>query len=236
MHFSDKQVLSFDCYGTLIDWETGIWETLDPYFRSKGIVVEREALLALYAEFEPAEEHAGGFKRYREVLRGVLSRFAAHLGFSVAPEEAYLLADSVGAWPAFPDSVAALARLAERFKLVILSNVDEDQIRRSAALLGDPFTWIYTAERIGSYKPAAENFSFLIRALAGEGFGVGDLVHVAQSKFHDVVPALDAGLQTVWVNRRRGKAGSGATPVAVVEADLEVGSMGELVRLVSVLS
>ncbi|MEE2640697.1 MAG: haloacid dehalogenase type II [Planctomycetota bacterium] len=225
MDFSGFKYLSFDCYGTLVDWENGILDALSGPFSDYRKVDPVEVLQA-FAHHE-AEVEAGEFLTYREVLTQVYSRICRQFGIDDSNQRR--LADSVACWVPFPDTKPALAKLSERFKLVILSNVDEQMFARTEKSLGVPFFRVCTAERIGSYKPCPENFRFLIEELGGDR---STILHAAQSLFHDHVPARRSGLKTVWVNRASRLEGLGATPPAEAEPDFEVTSMSELAELV----
>jgi len=202
--------ISFDCYGTLIDWETGILGALRPWVQSAHSAVEAtdRELLQLYARFE-AEEEGGPYRTYRDVQRTVLERIAGELGVpSPDGDTRDLISDSVGTWPPFPDVVEALQGLAQSHGLVILSNIDQSMFAKSARLLSVEFTRVLTAEDIGSYKPNPRNFERLFAEVAPPG----DILHVAQSLFHDHVPAKAAGMTTVWINRPSVLPGQGLTP------------------------
>lgn len=203
--------LSFDCYGTLIDWESGIAAVLGPWARRTDAAVTDEQVLVAYAEHEAAVERESPATRYPDVLREAFHRTGAMLGFPVTDADADALGTSVPDWPAFPDSAAALARLKERYSLIILSNVDRASFAGSSRRLGVVFDEILTAEDIGSYKPAPANFAALQTRVVERGQS-GRLLHVAQSLFHDHVPAQAAGLPSVWIDRRRDQPGWGATP------------------------
>ncbi len=225
--FAAKRVLSFDCYGTLIDWEAGILATLGPILADHGVTVDAERLLALYGELESAAER-GPYASYRRLLTTVLRGLGERLGFAPSEAEQARFAHSVGDWPPFADTPAALAALKRRFRLAIISNVDDDLFARTNQKLGVAFDWIVTAQQVGSYKPSLENFH---QALARIGLPKEQLLHVAQSLFHDHAPAKRLGLDTVWVNRRHGKTGAGATPRADARPDLEVPDLATLARL-----
>lgn len=229
------RALSFDCYGTLIDWERGILTALGEVFEARAIHADPEDLLEAYARIEPRVEEQA-FRPYREVLALVLEELCEDFGFPVSPDERATFAASVPTWPAFPDSAAALARLAERYRLFVLSNVDADLFDGSAERLGRPFTAVYTAGEIGSYKPDPRNFEHLVARLgADHGIARGELLHVAQSRFHDVAPASALGLATCWVDRRgdAGTAGGGATAPSTAEADVTVPDMAALAGLLT---
>lgn len=227
MDFSHTHTLSFDCYGTLIDWERGILACLRPWLSRHAANLSDDEVLRLYGQFEPAAE-AGAFRPYKAVLASVMLAFADHLGVALAPGEERLLAASVGDWPPFPDTVAALTRLSTRYTLVILSNVDEDLIAQTRLHMPVPFARVLTAERIGSYKPHPANFHALVASMQGREAG---LLHCAQSRYHDIAPAKALGLSTVWVDRRHGKVGEGATPPSEAQPDAVVHSLAALAEL-----
>jgi len=225
--FTTKRVLTFDCYGTLIDWESGLLATLRPILRGHGAMATDEELLALHAELESAAE-AGIYQPYRQVLMAVLRGIGDRRGFTPSEAEQSRFADAVGDWPPFADTRGALQALARRFRLAIISNTDDDLFARTARQLGVEFDWIVTAQQVRSYKPSLNNFR---QALARIGLPGEQVLHVAQSLFHDHVPARQLGLQTVWVNRRRDTAGPGATPRATARPDLEVPDLMTLARM-----
>ena len=203
--------LTFDCYGTLIDWETGLADAFRPILLAHGIEVDDEDLLARYARHEAAAE-AGPYLRYRDVLatalRGVLGEFEAE----PTAGETKAFSGSVSEWPAFPDSAAALRRLKTRFRLGVITNCDDDLFAASNRRLGVEFDWIVTAQQVGSYKPDERNFQ---AAFARLGLPRERILHVAQSLFHDHVPARRLGLTSVWIDRRHDKPGAGATPASI---------------------
>lgn len=213
-------VLTFDCYGTLIDWETGM---LAAFARALPGVPADDALLARYATHEARLEH-GPFLSYRQILAGALRGVAEDLGRAVSDEAAAAFADSVRDWPAFPDSGPALARLHTRFRLAVVTNCDVDLFAASHARLGVRFDEVITAQQVGSYKPSHANFKAAFRAL---DLPPDRVLHVAQSLFHDHVPAKELGLTTVWIDRRHGRAGAGATPPAEATPDLRFLSMAD---------
>ena len=212
MTLADFDALSFDCYGTLIDWEAGIAAALRPWAAAHGLALSDEGLLLAYSAHEAAEEAAHPTALYPEILAGAMRALGAQLGIPVGDQEAAAFGGSVPAWPAFPDSHEALARLARRHKLIILSNVDRASFAGSNLRLGVTFTSILTAQDVGSYKPSPRNFEALAAECERLGIAEGRLLHVAQSLFHDHVPAKAAGLPTVWINRRHANPGWGATP------------------------
>lgn len=196
--------LTFDCYGTLIDWETGIWDALQPLIHRSGRddIVRRCALEA-FAEIENAREAETPDMRYPQLLQRVHAGLAARFGMTTSAQLDRNFADSIAHWPAFGDAADALRRLKKRYRLVILSNVHRDGFAASAAKLGVHFDAVYTAEDIGSYKPAAANFDYMLERL-NAGFNVGreEILHTAQSLFHDHAPANAFGLANAWIDRQ----------------------------------
>ena len=227
MELASFDALSFDCYGTLIDWESGIAAVLGPWARARGLDLDDEALLAAYSGHEARAEAEHPGDRYPLILARSFRDLGRELGAEVAGDDAGRLAGSVPDWPPFADSHAALAALARRYQLIILSNVDRDSFAASNRRLGVTFTSVLTAEDIGSYKPSPRNFAALLAEAGRLGIAPGRLLHVAQSLFHDHVPAQQAGLPTVWINRRHSRPGWGATPApaAGVSPDAEFPSM-----------
>ena len=220
-------VLTFDCYGTLIDWESGILAGLRAIVDAHGVQAGDDDLLERYARAE-ADVEAGDYLRYREVLARSAGRVAAELGVTATGEELAAFGGSVGEWPAFPDSHGALARLGERYRLVVITNCDDDLFAASSRRLGVTFDDVVTAQQAGSYKPSHRNFELAFERI---GLPRERILHVAQSLFHDHVPAKALGLSTVWVNRRHDRAGGGATPPADATPDLVVPSMAAFADL-----
>jgi 2-haloalkanoic acid dehalogenase type II len=212
MNLTDFEALSFDCYGTLIDWEAGIGAVLARWAREQGLSVGAEGLLEEYARAEARQEEQTPEALYPEILRASMRSLGASFGVDVTPEQSERLAMSVADWPAFPDSPSALAALSRQYKLVILSNVDRCSFASSNARLGIRFDAVITAQDVGSYKPALRNFEILVETVRSMGVEQGRLLHVAQSLFHDHVPARSVGLPTVWIDRRGELEGWGATP------------------------
>jgi 2-haloacid dehalogenase len=203
--------LTFDCYGTLIDWERGILAALKPHFPG----AEEQDLLERFARHEAVLE-AGPYLSYKEVLAGCLRALGEELGFTPTDEQARAFGTSVTDWPAFDDSPQALQQLKQRFKLAVITNCDDDLFAASNRRLGVEFDWIVTAEQARGYKPRTENFAFAFERI---GVPRERILHVAQSLFHDHVPAKALGMTTVWIDRRHGKAGGGATPPADAQPD-----------------
>jgi 2-haloacid dehalogenase len=213
--YGSVEVLTFDCYGTLIDWEAGIAAGLGAVTRAHGRDVPDEELLATYAGHE-ARLEAGPYLRYREILAHACRAVCADLGIEPTDQEAAAFAGSVGEWPAFPDSADALRALAGRYRLAVITNCDDDLFDASNRRLGVTFDWVITAQQAQSYKPSHRNFEHALNLIARPREGI---LHVAQSLFHDHAPARELGLRSVWINRRAGRAGSGATPPAAASPD-----------------
>lgn len=197
----DFRVLSFDCYGTLIDWETGMWDALQPLVA--GSRVAKRDVLGAFGDYETHHEQANPDAPYPEVLARVHHDLAGHFGLETSNELDRAFGASIPDWPAFPDSQAALAELKQRYRLAILSNVDRASFAASNRRLGVEFDAVYTAEDIGSYKPDPANFAYLLERLdASFGLAPEDLLHTAQSLYHDHVPAKALGLATAWIDRQ----------------------------------
>jgi len=227
MLITEFDAISFDCYGTLIDWESGLAAVLGPWAAARGLALSDEELLAAFGGHEQRAEAADPGALYPDILRRSMMALGRDLGAEVTAQDADRLATSVPDWPPFPDSAAALAELGSRFKLIILSNVDRASFAGSNRRLGVRFDSVLTAQDIGSYKPSPRNFDALLAEATRLGVGEGRLLHAAQSLFHDHVPARRAGLRTAWINRRHGRPGWGATPAppADVTPDWEFPSM-----------
>jgi 2-haloacid dehalogenase len=225
--FTDYHALTFDCYGTLIDWEAGILNALRPVLPAHGIERDDEALLEAYARHEAALE-AGPYLTYRDVLAGSLGKLGEELGFTPSDEELEAFSGSVVDWPAFDDSADALQQLKRRFRLGVITNCDDDLFAASERRLGVEFDWVITAQQAQSYKPSVRGFE-----LAFERIDVprARILHVAQSLFHDHVPAKQLGMTTVWIDRRAGREGFGATPSASAQPDLAVPDMRKFADL-----
>jgi 2-haloacid dehalogenase len=224
IEFGAFDAMTFDCYGTLVDWETGILAALRPVLGSASADVGDDDLLEAFGRAESSIE-AGPYHRYREVLALVAREIAAERGVAPSDEAIAAFGGSVVDWPPFPDSAAALARLHDRFRLGVITNCDDDLFAASARRLGIDFDWVITAQQAGSYKPSERNFQL--------AFGRIDvprsrILHVAQSLFHDHVSAKRLEMTTVWVDRRHGRPGSGATVPAEVTPDLTVPDMATL--------
>ena len=228
MRLSDFNALSFDCYGTLIDWESGLAEALRPLQQRSGATSEE--LIDAYGPVEHAAEEEFPGLRYSELLEKVHQRLSEQFGVEPDAHAERAFGESVGDWPAFPDSTEALRYLKQHFKLIILSNVDRASFARSNERLGVEFDHIFTAEEIGSYKPDLRNFEYLLARLGDAGIAKDQLLHTAQSLFHDHAPASRMGIASAWIDRRHDKAGSGATvvPDPMPRFDFRFTSLGEM--------
>jgi 2-haloacid dehalogenase len=218
------EYLTFDCYGTLIDWESGILAALRPILESHRVAVEAEAILSAYAELEQAAE-AGPYQKYRLILEGIVGQLGERFGFEASAEERASLPESISHWKPFPDTVQALKSLKKSFRLGVISNIDRDLFSQTVALLENPFDAVVTAEEVGAYKPAHKNFLFAQEKL---GLKKASWLHVAQSKSHDIVPTRELGISNVWVNRQTGRTTGAVVPVTI-RPDLEVKTLAELV-------
>jgi 2-haloacid dehalogenase len=215
LDYTAFDALTFDCYGTLIDWEAGILAGLRPAVRGDGASPTDDELLEVYGRAEAAIE-AGPYRRYRDVLETCFRQVCEHFGAQPNDEAAGAFGGSVADWPSFPDSAAALRALRSRYRLGVITNCDDDLFAASNRRLGVTFDWIVTAESVGSYKPDRGNFD---AAFATIGLPREHILHVAQSLFHDHVPAKSLGMSTVWIDRRHDRTGFGATPPAAVTPD-----------------
>ena len=234
MKLTDFDALTFDCYGTLIDWESGIASALRAWAGGRGIAADDNELLEAFSRHENRIEAEHPATLYPEVLERTLRDVAADYGISASAEEAKIFGASVAHWPAFPDSAAALAYLKNHYKLVIVSNIDRASFAHSNAKLGVDFDLVITAEDVGSYKPAPAHFERAFADLGKLGVPKEKILHTAQSLFHDHVPAKNRfGMTSIWINRRQGKPGGGATqkPPEEVTPDWEVSSMAAMVAV-----
>jgi 2-haloacid dehalogenase len=224
--FEHFEVLTFDCYGTLIDWETGLWNAMGPVLIAHQVTVTRDTALEMYGEME-FEIERGEYCEYSKVLRKTLRGLCSRLGFTPTEAQLEYFLESLKNWPAFPDSASALRTLKKKYKLALVSNIDDELFALSAPHLQVEFNWIITAQQVRSYKPSLTNFRYALQRI---GLPKSKILHVAQSLFHDIVPAKSLGLSTVWVNRRHDKTGFGATLPAKAVPDLEVPDLETLVR------
>jgi 2-haloacid dehalogenase len=231
MKLSDFTVLTFDCYGTLIDWESGMFEALRPLASRAKRDLRRDDILTAHARHESSQQRTTPALAYTSLLAVVYKRLSEEWGVPASWEECLAYGRSVRDWPAFADSVQALQYLKQHYKLVILSNVDNDSFAYSNGKLEVEFDAVYTAEDIGSYKPASRNFAYMIDKLDTLGVARGQVLHTAESLFHDHQPANEFGLASCWIHRRHDKEGFGATmdPGAMPKFDFRFTSMAELV-------
>ena len=225
------KVLTLDCYGTMIDWETGIFSALRPILTAHGKKIPDSALLELYSELEASAEASaekGEFLRYRDALQSVVRGFGERLGFSPTDAEVRSLPESLANWQPFPDTVEALRKLKSRYQLAVISNVDDDLFASTAPKLGVVFDHVITAQQAQCYKPCIRMFE-----LAEERIRVSRerWLHVGQSIYHDVIPAQSLGIATVWVNRPSPRSGAGAATAAAGTPDLEVPDLDTLAQL-----
>jgi 2-haloacid dehalogenase len=227
LDFDRFDALTFDCYGTLIDWEAGIADGLGGVLRAHGVEAPVDSILERFARHEASLE-AGPYRPYREVLAAALKAVCGELGVEPTMAEADAFGGSVGEWPAFPDSADALAQLHGRFGLGVITNCDDDLFAASSRRLGLTFDWVVTAQQAGRYKPNPRGFELAFERI---GLPTSRILHVAQSLFHDHVTAKRLGLSTVWVNRRHDRPGPGATPPAEARPDLTVPDMATLAEL-----
>jgi len=222
------KVITFDCYGTLIDWESGIWHTLSAWLKSHGLEKSKEEILELYATFEP-EEQGSYFVTYRQVLCGVMKRYADHYRITLNAHESDLLVESLTRWEPFPETNPSLARLEKKFKLAVISNVDNDLFEFTRQKLDASFIDVITAGEVRSYKPSHRNFR---AALERIDYRRDHVLHVAESLFHDIQPCNELDIRSVWVNRRSKTMEAGATRSCQAIPDIMVSSLSELADLV----
>jgi 2-haloacid dehalogenase len=224
LDFSQFEFLTFDCYGTLIDWEEGLLRCLHRILSSHGKDTDDTVILQLYGDFEASAEQ-GEYRRYREVLQSVVRRFGEELGFAPTDEEVRSLPDSLPNWRPWPDTVEALRALQKHFRLAIISNVDDDLFAATQPQLEVNFDQIITAQQAKAYKPSLKIFEIALNRI---GVPAHRILHVGQSVYHDVIPAQSLGLSTVWVNRPSARAGVGAVKAIQGRPDLQVSSVAEL--------
>ena len=230
MKLSAYKVLTFGCYGTLIDWESGILAALAGWRVRSAVVGADRDILEAFGRHEAAEQSANPAMLYPEILARVAVHIGDDYGIAIGPADAKKFGQSLADWPAFADSADALHVLKQHFKLVILSNVDRHSFAAGNGKLGVDFDAIYTAQDIGFYKPDRRNFVYLLERLAGLRYAKTDILHVAQSKFHDHVPAKAIGLTTAWIDRPHPAGGQGATRQTTIEPDARFESLAELVN------
>src|SRR5438477_1008106 len=229
LDFGRFEVLSFDCFGTLIDFERGVLTALRPILDRHGVALSDDEHLETYGALRLPVERSSPFLPFREVLLRTMGSIGCRFGFEPTPAERSALVDSIGDWPPFPDTVEALARLGRHFRLVILSNIDNDLFEGNARRLRARFFMVVTSQQVGSYKPSLANFHYMLERLGGPKERV---LHVAQSLFHDISPAREVGLTSVWITRRHDRPGFGGTPPGQAEPDFRVPDLRTLADLV----
>lgn len=232
MPLDSMRLITFDCYGTLIDWESGMLGSLRPLFSRAEHNISDADILEQYGEAE-AELEAGPYLRYRDVLAQSARRAGQKLGVEISEQQAARFADSLKEWDPFPDTVAALNALSRKFKLGIISNVDDDLFASSRIKLQAPFEVVVTAEQVRSYKPSLKNFEEVLRRT---GINRQEWLHAGQSIYHDVVPAAQIGTESVWVNRPSARPGIGAVRKASARPTYHVRGVAELAQLLGASS
>ena len=227
LDFGRFKVLTFDCYGTMIDWESGIFSALRPILAAHGKTIPDTQLLEMYGELEVQAEQ-GEFRRYRDVLQLVVDGFGKQLGFKPTDQEKRSLPESLKNWLPFADTVHALERLKSKFELAVISNVDDDLFATSAPRLKVEFDHVIMAEQARCYKPGMAIFKLALKTI---GIAPEHILHCGQSIYHDVIPAQSLGMSTVWVNRLSPRARIGAVKPASGQPDLEVPNLETLARI-----
>ena len=227
LDFSRFEILTFDCYGTLINWEAGLLPAVHRVLSAHGKKMDDATLLKLYGDFEQRSE-AGPFMPYRDVLASVVDQFGKELGFTASSEELSSLAHSLSAWDPWPDTVSALHQLKTKYRLAILSNIDDDLFASTRPKLEVEFDEVVTAQQAKAYKPSLKLFELALSRVKAPAHRV---LHVGQSLYHDVVPAQALGLATVWVNRPSARPGIGAVKQVQATPDVTVSSLAELADL-----
>jgi len=232
MKLRQFKVLTFDCYGTLIDWESGMVQALQPLISRVAPALTRNQILEAHARHEAAQERWTPMRKYRDLLAVVYKRLAEEWGVAAPWEECQAYGRSVGNWPAFPDSAEALQYLKKHYRLVILSNVDNESFALSNKKLQVAFDAIFTAEDIGSYKPSDRNFQYMLEVLGTRGIRKEEILHTAESLFHDHEAANRAGLTSCWIYRRHADSGFGATmaPGEMPKYQFKFTSLGEMAK------
>jgi 2-haloacid dehalogenase len=232
LDFNRFEILTFDCYGTLIDWESGILSALRPILSAHRKTIDDATLLKLYGDFEQRSEQSSEkimFRPYRQVLESVVRQLGDKLGFVPTAEEVSSLPNSLASWQPWPDTVAALRQLKTRYRLAILSNVDDDLFAATRPQLEVKFDEVITAQQAQAYKPSLKLFELALSRINAPAHRV---LHVGQSIYHDVIPAQALGLATVWVNRPSARPGVGAVKAADATPDLTVTSLADLAAAV----
>jgi 2-haloacid dehalogenase len=227
LDFSRFEILTFDCYGTLINWEAGLLPVLRRILVAHGKKVDDAAILELYGDFEQRSEQPP-FRPYRQVLESVVHQFGDKFGFTPTAAQAHSLPESLPTWKPWPDTVTALRQLKSRFKLAILSNVDDELFAGTRPRLEVDFHEVITAQQAQAYKPSLKLFEL---ALSRINVPAHRVLHVGQSIYHDVVPAQALGLATVWINRPSARPGVGAVKSADAKPDMTFTGLAELAEV-----
>jgi len=227
MRLSDFQALTFDCYGTLVDWESGLLAALQGLITCSPRRRAREEVLSDYAAHEQEQQHFSPTMKYSQLLGVVYKRLSENWGAPAPWEECATFAASLKTWEPFPNTVAALKYLKSHYKLYILSNVDNESFSYTARRLGVRFDGIMTAEDIGSYKPSLRNFEYMLSRLQSQGIEKNRVLHVAQSLVHDHIPAKELGLASCWINRQHGQIGAVGEVASRARYDFTFASMGD---------
>ncbi len=226
LDFERFEWLSFDCYGTLVDWETGISDAVADSLDPHDIRMSRSEILALFAEVEPQIQQSGRYLEYRRVLRRVMAMIGIKLGLQFSESEMNCLVNTIGSWPVFADTRDALRVMKSRYNLAIISNVDDGLFAPTADALGVELDVVVTAQQCGSYKPDHKNFRI---ALERMGIQKDKWLHIGESLYHDIAPANELGIASVWVNRGHGSEG-GATRPTDAKPDMEFHDLATVVR------
>jgi 2-haloacid dehalogenase/putative hydrolase of the HAD superfamily len=229
--FSNYRAFSFDCYGTLIDWERGIKQLVSPWLAELDPQPPSDLLLTSFALMQAKFQTVRPALTYADVLRRTWGDIEATFGWPTDLARANSFADSVGTWPPFPDTIESLRYFKRFYRLAILSNIDNSSLGKTLKLLQVPFALTVTSQDAGTYKPSLVLFEKAIAMLDDMGISRNEILHIAQSKHHDISPGRELGLTTVWVNRRHSQKGSGATLATDAEPHLTVTSLAELVSL-----
>lgn len=229
LDFSRFRIITFDCYGTLVDWETGILGAIRPILSAHNAHLSDVDILRIYGEIE-AEEESGEYQPYKEILKAVVRGFGTRMGFVPSDSEQASLPNSLANWKPFPDTVAALRQLKQKYKLAILSNIDDDLFSATAPQLEVEFNHVVTASQARAYKPSLDIFRLAQKLI---GLQPQQWLHAGQSIYHDVIPAQSLGIATVWVNRPSPLPNSGAAKPALAKPDIEVASLKDLAALVN---
>lgn len=230
LDFNRYQWLSFDCYGTLVDWETGISDAVAEALTRQGIHKSHSEILQLFANAEPRVQSSPDYLDYRHVLREVMATIGSDLGLRLTESELACLVDTLPRWPVFPDAADALSAMKSRYKLAIISNVDDDLFAGTARALGIEFDAVLTSQQARSYKPNLRNFNLAAQRMEVEK---AEWLHIAESLYHDIGPANRLGIASVWVNRADRGGGTRQTDAV---PDLTVPDLATLAQMMGLNS